>query len=216
MKCRSPSGRSPSYGPSAQRPQNGDAGGGLADLRRVPSMRYTGALAICPTGVRHREFPNVQRLATLPTYTPEIAYAPEVPHFRRRVADQFTNHSGIRKHPVLVPWNKSALGNAANSPPSRFTVPRRREEGVARGDRHHTAGRCLHRDRGCVARQFEGADITLAAAFCSESDPPERRYAPKCGGTFNIAGKTSASHLLWRVRLRVADTPLGGGGGGFW
>src|SRR5262249_13430566 len=123
-----------------------------------------------------------------------------------------TNHPGIREHPVLVAWNEPALGNAANSPPSRFTVPRRRAEGIARSNCHRTACRRLHRDRASVMRQFARADVTLAPIVRLEANLPAGRHAPKYGGALNIGGNASAGHLDWRVRLCVADPVLRAGG----
>src|SRR6516165_5617427 len=148
-----------------QRAQDSDSGGGLADLRGGPKYEIHGRVTIRSAGARHAELPNVERLAAVPAHCPKIAYTPKVLHFQRRVADQFTNYPGIRKHPVAVTWNESASGDAANNPPPRCTVTRRREK-----------------------------DIALAAGCRSQSNRLKRRYAPQCRGALNIGGKASRVH----------------------
>src|SRR5712671_548168 len=125
----------------AQSAQDSDSGSCLADLRGSPKYEIQRRVAIRSPGVRHAELPNVQRLAAVPAYYPKIAHSPKVRHFQWRGADQFTNHPGIRKHPIGVTWNKAAIRNAANSPSPRLTVPRRRKKGIAWSDCHHSAGR---------------------------------------------------------------------------
>src|SRR5215467_15467814 len=77
--------------------------------------------------------------------------------------------------------------------------PRARSAGVPKKENAWTDAHHATRNRR-IARQFESADIALAAACRSESNYLEWRYAPQCRGALSESRKASAVHslFLWR------------------
>src|SRR6266849_5162199 len=100
----------------AQRAYDGDAGRSFTDLRRGAEYQVQRRVTIWSAGSYYAELPNVQRLAAVPMHRAKVADAAKVMHFQMRPVEQFADHPGFRKNPVVVAWNESAIRDGANRP----------------------------------------------------------------------------------------------------
>ena len=151
------------------------------------------------------KLPDVQRLAAVPAHGAEIAHAGRVRLFKRREAGEFADHAGIGQHAIVASRNEPAGGNGAIDPSCRLAVARSGEKGIARSNRHCPAGRRFYRDRHCVGREFEGADIAFVAALRPEPDRLQERHAPQHRSTFDIGRKTAVADRRQRLRTLGGD-----------
>ena len=190
----------------SQRPDNRNCGGRLPGVARGSEHQIDGRFAVGFGRGRLGELVYVQRLTGLPAHRAEIAHASEKIVFRRRDADKLTDDAGFGNHPIVLSRHEPPGRNSARNPARRFTITRRREKNVARCDLHHAAAGCLHPDRSGVARQFEGANVTLIP-------PHDRNRIFSSDGTrrkaevrLRLAGRTPPVILLDVLTRAVPTT----------